>query len=157
MWRDLARIAAGTSAFVGQLLSRDRVEVALGLLAARSRVARRGLPNVYIVRIANLAGEPRAVTLRVEIVSAAGRTRPGGHRASLAKALRVRPRAATEVEIRYDWLGSASAVVDGIRLSPDAFEQGGANAPGLYSVSAVLLDARGQQPDRLTIYQELAE
>jgi len=154
--RDLGRIIGGSVAFLTYLLTRDRVEVALGQLSAESTVAVRGRPNRYLVTIASVANEPRDVTLVIDIYALDSPAQPGGQYAYFSRRLTARPRGSTRVDIQYDWRTAAGFLVEATSYPPDDLRRGTLDRPARHAVNAVLLDPGGKRLERLTVYQELA-
>ena len=154
--RDLGRLIEDSVAFLRCLLTTDPVELGLGQLSAASRVAVRGRSNRYVVTIASTRSEPVNVTLVIDIGAVDATPRFDGQYAHFSKHLKALPGVSTRVEIEYDWNARVAFLVDDTLFPPD--EIGGATRDGSarYSVSATLLDARGNRLDLLTVYQELA-
>jgi hypothetical protein len=155
VWRDLRRIAHGGMAFWHYLTSEERLDVGLGLFSTESPRVMKGRPCRYDVRIANASRKAQTVTLIIDIHAADMANRPGGHKAYLAKHLRLEPRAALTVEVHYDWLAEARFFVSGVPSSPDELRSTAGDGPQWSSVNARLLGPGGMPLDALTIYQEL--
>jgi hypothetical protein len=153
---DLRRIVKGSLAFLGYLLSARLIEIGLGEFSADSTAAVRGGQNRYLVTICSAGTEPLDVTLIIDIHAADSATGSGARYARFSKRLTAAPRAATRVEVRYDWLTSACFVVDDLPFPPDDLSRGTLPRSVRYSVNATLLDPSGNHPEVLTVYQGLA-
>ncbi len=156
VWQDLRRMIRGTAAFFQYLLSKENIDVGLGLFSAESNLVVRGQQSRYVVRIANMSKEAYDVKLVIDISATEAPEHPEGHYGYFSKRLTAKPRASTPVEVHYDWLAAASFMIDGVPSPPDEFWKGEAGSPQLYSVNAILFDPNGNRLDTLTIYQELA-
>jgi len=154
-WRDLRDLAAGSRACVRWLRERDPVEVGLALFAADARAATRGTPSRYTVRVASTAERPRPVKLLLDFYALNPRPGTDGHYAYLGHSLRVPPRAATTVEIRYDWERGARLSWDDVSIRAEQVWRGAEGLPRVYAVYALVLDPAGAELDRLVIAQEL--
>lgn len=155
MWRDLRRIVRGTAAFFQYLLSKESIDVGLGLFSAESRTVVSGRPSRYVIRIANVSKEAHDVKLVIDIYATEVPEHPEGHYGYFSKRLPVKPRTSMSIEVHYDWLTTVSFVIDGVPSPPDEFWKGEVVSPQLYLVNAILFDPRGNRVDGLTIYQEL--
>lgn len=155
VWRDFRRVVRGTAAFFRYLLSKERIDVGLGLFSAESSIVMRSQPSRYFVRIANMKTEAQDVKLTIDICSLSLPKDPKGHLGYFAKNLRVEPRRSTAIEVHYDWHKKACFVVEDLRSLPDEFWRGRCDLPQVFSVNALLFNSRGTQVDRLTVYQEL--
>lgn len=155
LWRDLRQIVRGSASFLKHLVSSEHLDIGLGLFSAESGVAKRGVSNKYFARIACVGEEIQNVNLVIDIYALNVPTSINSHYGYIAKTLKVLPRAATAVEIQYDWLQSANFFYEGASHPPDGLWKGTYELPQLYSVMAVLLDPQGNQIDRLAVFQEL--
>jgi hypothetical protein len=155
--RDLRRIFRGVQAFFRYLFSKEYLEVGLGLLSAASNLAKPGQPNQYVVRIANASRNPSTLVLTISIKAAKASNLCRGHYAYFTKKLTVQPRTSSTVAIQYDWTVHADIQIDGLPAPPDDFWRGDIDTPQLYSVTALLRDAKGTRLDGLAVYQELTE
>lgn len=153
---DARRVAGGSVALLGYLLTRDRVEVGLAQVSAAAPAATRGGRNRYDVTVANASDGPVEVTLRIDIDGAEPPSRRDGRYATFSRRLGLGPRASMDVAIDYDWLTTAGFHVAGTPLPADDMRRGELDRPGGYAVSATLLDARGRRLDGVTLYQRLA-
>jgi hypothetical protein len=153
---DGRRVAAGSAALVRCLLTRERVDLALGQFSTESTLAATGHPSRYLVLVANAGSTPRDVTLRIEIRRAGAPPMPDDFYACFSTHLKAAARASTPVALLYDWLVGAEFLAGDIPSPPDDFRRGTIAGSGRYAVSAALLDPAGAVLERLTVYQELA-
>lgn len=154
-WRELRDLASGSRAFVRWLREPDPAEVGLALFTADAPVANRGTPSRYTARIASLAERPRPVKLLLDFYALNPRPGTDGHYAYFSRTLRVPARAATTVEIRYDWERKARFAWDDVSSAADQMWRGAEGLPRVYAVYALVLDPAGVELDRLMIAQEL--
>jgi hypothetical protein len=153
--KDLRRIVRGASAFFKFLASKDLIPIGLGLLSAESHIARRGVSNRYIVRIASRSDKTQHAKLVIDIYAVTVPKHPEGHYAYFTQSLSLSPRTASVVEIQYDWLDAAYFHIDGVSSPPADLWRGPVDAPQRYSIFALLLNPEGNLLDRLAIFQEL--
>jgi len=152
VWQDLGRVIRGIGAFLRWLVSKQSIDIGLGIFSAESNVVVLGQPTKYFTRIANVMGEAQDVKLAICVAL----PKPQETRyAYFKKSLAVKPYSATAIEVEYDWLTKACFLIDGFSSSPDEFSNGEVDSPQLYSVTAILLDSKGSTVDRLTVFQEL--
>jgi hypothetical protein len=155
VWRDLRDVAVGGRAFLRALRERDPVEIGLALFAAGASLATRGTASTYTVRIASVAPSPRPVRLLIDFYALNPPAGTDGHHAYFGRRLRIAPRTATTIELRYDWQRVARFAQDGEVSVPDDTWRGPEGQPRLYAVYALLHDPGGAELDRLVIAQEL--
>lgn len=153
---DGRRVAAGSAALARCLLTRERVDLALGQFSADSTLAATGHPSCYLVSVANAGSAPLDVTLRIEIRGAGAPPLPDDHYACFWTHLTAAARTSTPVAVHYDWLVDAEFLVGDAPSRPDDFRRGTLAGSGRYAVSACLLDPAGDVLERLTVFQELA-
>jgi hypothetical protein len=153
--KDLRRVFRGACAFFKFLASKDPITMGLGLLSAESYIARRGLSNRYVVRIASAYDKTQHAKLVIDIYSMTVPKHPEGHYAYFTQSLSLPPRTASVVEIQYDWLHAAYFHIDGVSSPAAELWRGSVDAPQLYSIFALLFDPQGSLLDRLAIFQEL--
>jgi hypothetical protein len=157
LWRDLRRTARGSAAFWRYLVSKETVEVGLGVFSTESSHVVKGQPCHYFVRIANVSPEVQVISLIIDIHAAEVAPGQDGYYAYFTKHLKVEPRTAIAVEMHYDWLAKASFTLTGVPSPPDEFRVRGGSGPQWYAVTALLLGPLGARLDALSILQELQE
>lgn len=155
IWQDLRDVSAGSRALAGWLTRRDPREVGLALFSAEATAATRGVSSTYVARIASADEAPRSVKLLLDFYAVNPPPTTDGHYAYFSESLRIPPRAATTLEIRYDWERTARFSREGLCTAPDDLWRGAEGLPRLYAVYAILLDPHGVELDRLVIGQEL--
>ena len=151
--QELVRTFRGATAFLRHLSSRQELEVAIGLLAADSSVARKGECNGYRLRIANASCTPRSLFVALSLCVVNAPERPQGCYAHFTMSLTVQPATSTTLTLRYDWIDEAQICVDGAVCQPEGSWRGAGGTPDLYAVTATLQDMEGRRLDELTVYQ----
>jgi len=144
-------------AFWRYLVSKETIEVGLGVFSTESSHVVKGQPCHYFVRITNISPEVHAITLIIDICAPEVAHRQDGYYAYFTKHLKVEPRTAIAVEMHYDWLAEAGFTVSGVPSSPDEFQARGGDESQWYVVTALLLGPLGARLDELSILQELQE
>jgi hypothetical protein len=156
IWQDLWNLSRGSCAFVRWLAERDPLEIGLAVFSAEAPTATRGVQSAYAVRIASAAGAPRSVKLLMDFYALNAPPGTDGHYAYFSRTLRIPPRVATTVDIRYDWERTVCFTCEGLATEPDdLWWRGAQGLPQLYAVYALLYDLAGAELDRLVISQEL--
>lgn len=152
---DLGRSFHGITTIMTNLLSRQELDVAIGLLTAESKVATKGQKNLYVVRLANRRCAPRLIHLTIDVCAADVLERSKGCAAHFSQSFTVQPCTAMTIAFQYNWTGEAYFHCNGATFPPESYREGVVLMPQRYAVTAILSEA-GRRLDKLTVYQILA-
>ena len=151
--QNLGRASRGAAVFLQHLTARQDLDVAIGLLAAESRVAKKGERNDYRLRIANANRLPRSLFVTICLCVANAVERSQGRYAQFTTSLTVQPAASTTLTLQYDWTGEAQVCVDGASFQPEGSWRGAGGTADLYAITATLCDTEGRRLDELTVFR----
>lgn len=153
--RDLGKTASGCVALVLYALTKDNISVCLSLFSAESSEAKSGVPTEYKVLLMNNGDRSLVVKLLIDVYFRSNPVHPAGHHGYFEKMIFLSPRKVHPVTFVHDWISRSFFRIEGVSFEPDNGWRGDCRAPGVYSLSAVLLSSEGKPLDRLMLIQEL--
>lgn len=153
--RDLGKMAKGCVALVRYAFTKDNISVCLSLFSAESAEAKSGVPNEYEVLLMNNGDRSLVVKLLIDVYLRTNPVHPDGHHGYFEKMIFLSPHKMHPVMFVHDWISRSSFKLEDVSFEPDNGWRGDCRAPGVYSLSAVLLGSEGKPLDRLMLIQEL--
>lgn len=153
--RDLGKTASGCVALVRYAFTKDNISVCLSLFSAESPEAKSGVPTEYKVLLMNNGDRSLVVKLLIDVYFRSNPVHPAGHHGYFEKMIFLSPRKVHPVTFVHDWISRSFFRIEGVSFEPDNGWRGDCRAPGVYSLSAVLLGSEGKPLDRLMLIQEL--